>query len=67
MKDHLRTVDKSLVGKLMDKLTTMHFDGTRTMNDNIIEMTNLATKLSTLGIKVDDSFLVKSVLNSLSP
>ena len=42
----------------MAKLTTMHFDGTRTINDYIIEITTLATNLSTLGMKVNDYFLV---------
>ena len=39
VKDCFRTADKSLVGKLLTKLTTMRFDGTRTMNDHIFEMT----------------------------
>ena len=67
VKNRFRTADKSLAGKLMAELTTMRFDGTRTMNDHIIEMTNLAAKLSSLGMKVDDSFLVQFVLNSLPP
>jgi len=46
--DRLRTVDKSLAGKLMSELTTMRFDGTRTMHEHVLEMTNLAAKLRTL-------------------
>ncbi|XP_038685075.1 uncharacterized protein LOC119985002 [Tripterygium wilfordii] len=67
VRDRFRTADKSPAGKLMAELTTMRFDGTRTMNEHIIEMTNLAANLRTLGMIVDDSFLVQFVLNSLPP
>jgi len=42
----------------MADLTTMRFDGTRTKNEHIIEMTNLAARLRVLGMTVDESFLV---------
>ena len=67
IKERFRTADKSLAGKLMADLTTMRFDGTRTMNEHIIEMTNLAARLRVLGMTVDESFLVQFVLNSLPP
>ncbi|KAL5697405.1 hypothetical protein ACHQM5_030747 [Ranunculus cassubicifolius] len=60
-----KTADKSLAGKLMAELTTMRFDGTRTMHEHVIEMSNLAAKLKTLGMNVDESFLVQFILNSL--
>lgn len=65
VKDRFKSSDKSLAGKLMAELTMMCFDGTRTMNDHIIEMCNIAAKLNSLGMTVDDSFLVQFVLNSL--
>ena len=45
-----QTADKSVVGTLMSTLTTMKFDGSRTMYEHVIEMTNIATRLKTLGI-----------------
>ncbi|KAK6786052.1 hypothetical protein RDI58_014577 [Solanum bulbocastanum] len=43
----------------------MKFDGLHSMQNHIIEVTNIATRLSTLGMKVDDAFLVQFILNSL--
>nr|XP_033509741.1 uncharacterized protein LOC104087744 [Nicotiana tomentosiformis] len=62
-----RSADKSLAGTLMAELTTMKFDGSRSMQNHIIEMTNIAARLQTLGMKVDDSFLVQFILYSLPP
>ncbi|CAA7023598.1 unnamed protein product [Microthlaspi erraticum] len=45
----------------------MKYDGTRSMHEHCIEMTNLAAKLKNLGMSVDDSFLVQFILNSLPP
>ncbi|XP_075091866.1 uncharacterized protein LOC142172014 [Nicotiana tabacum] len=59
--------NKSLAGTLMAELTTMKFDGSCSMQNHIIEMTNIAARLHTLGIKVNDSFLVEFILNSLPP
>ena len=42
--------DKSVAGTLMSTLATMKFDGSRTMYENVIEMTNIAARLKTLGI-----------------
>ncbi|XP_055959767.1 uncharacterized protein LOC126657098 [Mercurialis annua] len=65
IEDRFKTADKPLAGKLMADLTTMKFDGTLSMHDHVIEMTNLAAKLKNLGMMVDDSFLVQFILNSL--
>lgn len=54
-----QTADKSLAGTLMSTLTTMKFDGSRTMHEHVIEMTNIAAKLKSLGMAVDDNFLVQ--------
>ena len=60
-----QTADKSLVGTLMSMLTTMKFDGSRTMHEHVIEMTNIAIRLKSLGMTVDEGFLVQFILNSL--
>ncbi|XP_050217833.1 uncharacterized protein LOC126668693 [Mercurialis annua] len=65
IEDRFKTADKSLAGKLMADLTTMKFDGTLSIHDHVIKMTNLAAKLKNLGMMVDDSFLVQFILNSL--
>ena len=50
--------DKYLAGTLMAKLTTMKFDGTCGIQEHVLEMTNLAAQLKTLGMNVDEFFLV---------
>ena len=40
-----QTADKSLAGTLMSTLTTMKFDGSRSMHELVIEMTNIVTRL----------------------
>ena len=42
----------------MSTLTTMKFDGSRTMYEHVIEMTILSARLKSLGMEVDKSFLV---------
>lgn len=65
IEDRFKTADKSLAGKLMADLTTMKFDGTRSMHEHVIEMTNLAAKLKNLRLSVDEAFLVQFIVNSL--
>ena len=60
------SVDESLTGTLMDELTAMKFDRPCSIQNQIIVMTNVAARPRTLGLKVDDTFLVQSNLNSLS-
>ena len=60
-----QTTDKSLAGTLMSTLTTMKFDASRTMHELVIEMTNIAARLKSLGRAVDENFLMQFVLNSL--
>jgi hypothetical protein len=60
-----KTPDKSLAGILMAKLTTMKFDGTRGIQEHVLEMKILAAQLKTLGMTVDELFLVQFILNSL--
>ncbi|KAK6133846.1 hypothetical protein DH2020_032396 [Rehmannia glutinosa] len=63
--EHSQTADKSLSGTLMATLTTMKFDGSRSMHEHVIEMTNIAARLKSLGMNVNDNFLVQFILNSL--
>ena len=51
VKEHSQTADKSLAGTLMSTLTTMKFDGSCTMYEHVIEMTNIAAKLKSLGME----------------
>ena len=48
VEEHSQTADKSLAGTLMSTLTTMKFDGSHTMHEHVIEMTNIAAKLKFL-------------------
>jgi len=50
----------------MTTLTTMKFDGLRIMHEHVIEMTNIAARLKTLGMIVNENFLIQFILNSLS-
>ena len=45
-----QTAEKSVAGTLMSTLATMKFDGSRTMYEHVIEMTNIAARLKTLEI-----------------
>ena len=65
MGERSQTADKSLARTLMSTLTTMKFDGLRTMHEHVIKMTNIATILETLGMTVNEIFLVQFILNSL--
>jgi len=49
----------------MNTLITKKFDGSRTMHEHVIEMTNIAARLKPLGIAVDEIFFVQFILNSL--
>ncbi|KAM3357225.1 hypothetical protein P3S68_023939 [Capsicum galapagoense] len=60
-----QTVDKSLAGTLMGTLTTMKFDGSRTMHEHVIEMTNIAARLKSLGMEEEQNFLVQFIINTL--
>ncbi|KAL3530447.1 hypothetical protein ACH5RR_009769 [Cinchona calisaya] len=67
VEERFRSADKSLDGTLMAQLTTIKFDGSRGMQEHIIEMSNVAARLKTLGMAVEDSFFVQFILNSLPP
>ena len=65
VKERFKSADKSLAGTLMEKLTTMKYDGNRGVQDHIFNMIDKAAKLGALGMQVDESFLVQFILNSL--
>ncbi|XP_057723636.1 uncharacterized protein LOC130939559 [Arachis stenosperma] len=65
VEDYFRFANKSLASTLMSQLTAMKFDGSKSMQEHIIEMTNIAAKLKPLGMTVDDSFMMQFILNSL--
>ena len=65
VEERSQTTHKSLAGTLMSTLTTMKFDGSRTMHEHVIEMTNIAARLKSLGMTVNENFLVQFILNSL--
>ena len=52
VKESSQTTNKSLGGTQMGTLTTMKFDGSRTMHEHIIEMTNIVARLKSLGMEV---------------
>ncbi|GAB2295826.1 hypothetical protein Dimus_038381 [Dionaea muscipula] len=57
--------DKSIVGSLMNELTTKKFDWSQPIHDHVTHMSNLAAKLKTMGMKVNETFLVQFIINSL--
>ena len=65
VREHSQTTDKSLTGTLISTLTILKFDGSRTMHEHVIEMTNIAAKLKTLGMVVNENFHVEFILKSL--
>ncbi|XP_052107486.1 uncharacterized protein LOC127740513 [Arachis duranensis] len=65
VEDCFRFANKSLASTLMSQLTAMKFDGSKSMQEHIIEMTNIAAKLKSLDMTVDDSFMMQFILNSL--
>ncbi|KAI9191681.1 hypothetical protein LWI28_011901 [Acer negundo] len=54
VEERSQNADKFLAGTLMSNLTNMKYDGSRTMDEHVLEMTNLAAKLKTLGMNVDE-------------
>ena len=44
VEERSQTADKSLAGTIMSTLTTMKFNGSRTMHEHVIEMTNLLAR-----------------------
>ncbi|XP_058202849.1 uncharacterized protein LOC131317308 [Rhododendron vialii] len=52
-------------GTIMAELSTMKYDGSRRVQEHILNMYDKAAMLATLEIQVDESFLIQAILNSL--
>ena len=59
VEERSQIADKSLT------LTTIKFDGSHSMHEHVIEMTTIAARLKSLGMNVDENFLVQFIINSL--
>jgi hypothetical protein len=51
----------------MVTLTIIKFNSSCIMLDHIIEMTNIVARFKSLGMNVDENFLVQFIINSLPP
>nr|GEV97588.1 hypothetical protein [Tanacetum cinerariifolium] len=56
VEEKFSSADKSLARTLMAELTTMKFDGLKSMQQHVLDMTNTIARLKTLGMNVNDSF-----------
>lgn len=65
VKERFCFANKSLTGILMAELMSMKYNRLRSMQEHIIEMTNIATRLKTLGLALVNFFLVQFIINSL--
>ncbi|KAL5540897.1 hypothetical protein UlMin_043289 [Ulmus minor] len=64
VEDRSQIADKSLAGTLMATLTTIKINGSCSMHEDVIEMTNIAARLKSLGMNVNEN-LVQFIINSL--
>ena len=46
--------DKSIVGSLMSELTTKRFDWSQTIHEHVTHMSNLASRLTSMGMEVHE-------------
>ncbi|WVZ17437.1 hypothetical protein V8G54_010419 [Vigna mungo] len=60
-------IDKSIVGTLMSELTTKKFDWSQPIHEHVTGMANIAARLKSMGMEVNESFLVQFIMNSLPP
>ncbi|XP_026416209.1 uncharacterized protein LOC113311604 [Papaver somniferum] len=67
VKERFKIADKFLTGKLMVDLTTTKYNNAPSMHQHVIEMRNIATKLTEMKLIVPEYFLAQFILNSLSP
>ncbi|KAJ0102590.1 hypothetical protein Patl1_05392 [Pistacia atlantica] len=51
----------------MSRLTTMKFDGSRSMYEHVIEISNIKARIRNMGMSMDESFLVQFIINYLPP
>ncbi|WVZ07203.1 hypothetical protein V8G54_020549 [Vigna mungo] len=60
-------IDKSIVGTLMSELTTKKFDRSQPIHEHVTGMANIAARLKSMRMEVNESFLVQFIMNSLPP
>nr|KYP52902.1 hypothetical protein KK1_025102 [Cajanus cajan] len=60
-----QTTDKSLARTLISTLTTMTFDSSLIILKHVIKMKKIATRLKSLGMIMNENFLIQLILNSL--
>ncbi|KAL5555854.1 hypothetical protein UlMin_038090 [Ulmus minor] len=65
VEERSQTADKSFARTLVATLTTIKFDGSCSMHEYVIEMTNIAVRLKSLEMNVDENFLIQFIINSL--
>ena len=58
VRERSQPADKSLARTSMSTLITMKFDGSCTIHGHVIEITNITTRLETLGMTANENFLV---------
>nr|KYP57193.1 hypothetical protein KK1_003451 [Cajanus cajan] len=58
-----QTTNKFFAETLMSTLTIMKFDGSRTMHEHVIEMINIAARLKSFGMAVNENFLGNVLLS----
>jgi hypothetical protein len=72
VKDYLKAIeeqfvsfDKALASTLMNKLSIMKHNKSRSMREHIMEIRDIAAQLKSLEIEISESFVVHFILNSL--
>ncbi|WVZ18972.1 hypothetical protein V8G54_006294 [Vigna mungo] len=59
--------DKSIVETIMSELTTKKFDWSQSIHEHVTGMANITARLKSMGMKVNESFLVQFIMNFLPP
>ncbi|KAF7149257.1 hypothetical protein RHSIM_Rhsim03G0077200 [Rhododendron simsii] len=72
VKDYMKAIeeqfvssDKALASTLMNRLSGMKHNSSRSVREHIMEMRDIVARLKSLEIEISDSFLVHFILNSL--
>lgn len=58
VEEHFKNDDRSLaITLIMATLTDMNFDGSHTVHEHVIKMSNIISRLKTLGMTMDKNFV----------
>ncbi|KAM1714297.1 hypothetical protein ACFX12_024921 [Malus domestica] len=60
-----RELEKTEMGSFMTTLTSLKFDGNKSVREHIFKLVETAAKLKDLEVPVDDAFVVHMALTSL--